>query len=192
MKFKDFVLIILIVFVVILAGYIAYDKVFNVEEDDSVIEDNNDNLLNNVTQIERYKNYDGSYASVETLFYDNFENPGEYYNISLDLLGNVNYFHRNGEEVKNVLLLKNVVDIVSFNDGAGNVEVSYCYMLDDSGDVYKFKITDNQEKVEKLEISNVSKLLYLSWGAKKDAGGSWAIVAVTTDDKYIEIASASV
>lgn len=192
MKFKDIMLIMLIVVVIGMGGYIAYDKLFNTEENSSVIENNNavdnsvtenptDDVLMDETQIERYRNYDGSYVSVKVVD-----------DVELDILGNVYYYHKDNKEDKKTLLLKNVIDIVSFS--SPDELANFCYMLDKNGDVYRFKMNENNEKIEKVEISNVSRLLEVRWARDESVamGGSWALVAVTNDGKYVEIAYGSV
>lgn len=203
MKIKDILIVILVLLVFGLGGYLVYDKVLN---DDCIVVDNNDNNTTNVDEeivdydeidMEKYKNYDGSYGKVKYLKYSSPSYLTEYsYNLTLSLDGKVVAYDNNSgakNEIKNV---SDVIDIISFSSDAGGLEVANCYMLTKSGDVYKYSIIDlTEKKYEATKVENVSgveKIMEVSWSAQENAGGSFALVAITKEGKIIEISRGSV
>ena len=205
MKGKNIIIAILTLLVIGLVGYLVYDKIFEntnnkqnsikTENSDKYYDATNEEIdfLDDISSLNSYKNYDGTYGIIETLLFDVASNPGEYYSLTLDLIGNVNYEHRNGDKYASSLLIENAVDIISYYDGTGDVENAYCYILDKKGDVYKFKITDvigETWPVYKQDVSNVRKLMSVSWNPEKDGGGCCgALVAVTKSGEYVRLSS---
>lgn len=107
-------------------------------------------------------------------------------------MGNQNNNVRNKEFISNV---DNVVDIIQFNI-AGIPEEQLIYMLLDNGDVYYYKVGDSINKkyiATKVEnVSNVKKLFIYHYPAKKNAGGSWSIVAIKENNETIALNTDSV
>lgn len=68
-------------------------------------------------------------------------------------------------------------------------------MLDKNGNVYRYKLGDLIEgKVigEKLDVTNVEKLIHVDWTSKDGMGGYWALLATLKDGNYVELISVSV
>lgn len=188
---KNIIIVILSLLVVILSGYLVYDNVL-LDNNNQMI--NSDTMMYNIIEMDDYKNYDETYGIVEKLYFDDGINGGKYYYIELDLNGDV-YYADYSDVSERKFILRNVVDIVSFTDGAGSIDVVNCYMLDKDGNVYRYKLSDfidGKMIGEKLNIVNVEKLVHVDWASQENAGGNWAIVAVTKDGDYVELVRAGV
>ena len=110
---------------------------------------------------------------VETIDFGN-----EYY-AKLDITGNVNITsYKNDTSMKGNLNISNVIDIIEL------------YLLTDEGSVYSYRIGDSADKkfdVKKIDnVSNVKKL-FISNYSKPNAGGSWALFAITENNDCIMI-----
>ena len=121
---------------------------------------------------------------VETIDFGN-----EYY-AKLDITGNVNITsYKNDTSVKGNLNISNVIDIIDFSIPADYSE-QLLYLLTDEGSVYSYRIGDSADKkydVKKIDnVSNVKKL-FISNYSKPNAGGSWALFAITENNDCIMI-----
>lgn len=174
--------IILSILLVVFIGLFLYEKIFS--NTGKVYE----SKLLNLSKLENYKNFDGTYGVMESLVYEDSQTNIRY-TINLGMDGKV----YSGNYSSRVYIdgVRDVVDIISYSDGAGGIEVEKCYMLDDNGDVYVYNISDLVQGVYKTtkvtEISNVDKLINYMYGARENAGSVWGIIAITKDGKYIEL-----
>ena len=141
-----------------------------------------DDISNNKNVVERIVNFgfDKNYAAF------------------LDLVGNVTVQkYSKSENEKGIidkLNVTGVIDIVHFDVPSLEVD-QLLYMLTDNGNVYYYRIGDieknsfNATKVE--SVSNVKKI-FISNFTKTNAGGSWALFAITGDNDCIMIQGESV
>lgn len=124
-------------------------------------------------------------------------NPLYDYNISLLLSGKVRIStvgmsSENNQEHESEILsnVSNVVDIIQFSI-AGIPEEQLIYMLLSNGDVYYYKVGDSINKkytATKVEnVSNVKKLFIYNYPTKKNAGGSWSIVAIKDNNETVAL-----
>lgn len=181
------------------------EKEANNKEDDKVVEESNKEINNSK---EENTFYDVSKLNVKNLekwevFSDLSlcENSSEEITISdkitayLKITGQVQLKeHTENGSNTNVLNVDNIVDIVKFDVPADYSE-QLIYMLKDNGDVYYYKVGEldnNNYNVTKVEdVSNVKKL-FISHFNKKNAGGSWALFAITENSDCIMIKGESV
>ena len=120
------------------------------------------------------------------------------YRASLDLSGTVTVLKygktENEKTISGKLNVTGVMDMVQFNVPS-MVEEQLLYLLTDDGNVYCYRIGDiaeNSFHVTKVEsVSNVKKL-FISNFSKENAGGSWALFAITGDHDCIMIQGESV
>lgn len=178
---RDIIIIILLLMVLIMGGYLFYDKIGL-------------NNSNNFSNMDNYKNYDGRYGVLKNLYFDDGTNGVKYYYVNLRLDGKVYYGDYNNDK-DDILIKDDIVDIVSFANGAGDVLVYDIYMLDNNGNVYKTKMSDlidEKKVVERVNVSDVNRLISIDWSLRENAGGKWAIVAITNDGDYIELVNSSV
>ena len=120
------------------------------------------------------------------------------YSAYLDLSGNVTVQkYSKSENEKGItgnLNVNGIIDVVHFSVPATEAE-QLLYLLTDNGDVYYYRIGDiennsfNATKVE--SVSNVKKI-FISNFSKANAGGSWALFAITTNNDCIMINGKSV
>ena len=119
------------------------------------------------------------------------------YDISLLSSGNVEIYYlgmssTNSQERKTEILsnVSNVVDIIQLNV-AGTPEEQLIYMLQSNGDVYYYKVGDsvkgNYSATKVDDVSNVKKLFIYAYPAMKNAGGSWAIVAIKDNNETVAL-----
>lgn len=115
---------------------------------------------------------------------------GKDYSVMLDITGHViikNY--KNDKSVKDNLNISNIIDIIDFSVPAVDEE-QLLYLLAEDGNVYSYRIGDSDDKkydVKKVDsVSNVKKL-FISNYSKPDAGGSWALFAITENNECIMI-----
>lgn len=201
--------IILSLLVVGLSGYLVYDKTLkddtnngndvNKEEnkDNNEVDNEQSNSLEmlNLDKLGSYKNYDGTYGDLENIIFSDIENEKKYY-VYLSLDGKVRIADlTNGKGSKNIEI-NDVVDIISHTAEPSWLSGQYCYMLTKSGDVYYYKldkVLNNDYSVAKVDnVSSVKRLINVRWGPIQNAGGSWALVAITENDEYINLGTASV
>ncbi len=120
------------------------------------------------------------------------------YRATLDLSGNVTVLkHKKSENEKAItgkLNVTGVIDIVQFDVPAMETD-QLLYLLTDDGSVYCYRIGDverNSFDAVKVEaVSNVKKI-FISNFSKENAGGSWALFAITADNDCIMIDGESV
>lgn len=120
------------------------------------------------------------------------------YSAYLDLSGNVTVQkYSKSENEKGItgnLNVNGIIDVVHFSVPAVEAE-QLLYLLTDNGDVYYYRIGDieknsfNATKVE--SVSNVKKI-FISNFSKANAGGSWALFAITSGNDCIMIKGESV
>lgn len=182
----EYVIIGLSILVVLLVGYIIFDKIFSDNDNSS----NNSKLLE-LSKLEKYKNYNGSYGTVESLYFS--DEDGKNYILSLSMDGTVyNGNYGEGEVINNV---SDVIDIISFNGDMGEVNTKKCFMLTASGDVYAYNIVDlfngvyEAYKVE--DVKNVDRLVGFRYSLSEAASGTWGVIAVLENGEYVELAIGS-
>ena len=82
-----------------------------------------------------------------------------------------------------------IIDIVKF-DVPSDISNQLMYMLDEEGYVYSYKfgnINDSNYEVVKVDnLSNVKKI-FISEYHKANAGGSWALFAITNNNECVMI-----
>lgn len=120
---------------------------------------------------------------------------GTKYYADLYLTGQVNIrTYKNDKWIKGNLNITNVIDIIEFSVPAEESE-QLLYLLTDKGDVYSYKfgeVDNNNFNANKVEnVSNVKKL-FISHFSKENAGGSWALFAITNNNDCIMINGESV
>lgn len=220
--------VILSILVLLLGGYIVYDKVLEdssprldsqnvpvpVVDGDNANQKSIENTGNNIQQKETIKYfYDVKDLKVKALseysvFSDISKNANvvekvdfgfeKDYAAFLDLSGNVTVQkYRKSEDEKGItgkLNVTNVIDIVQFNIPSLESD-QLLYLLTDSGNLYYYKIGDvekNKFNATKVEtVSNVKKV-FISNYSKENAGGSWALFAITGNNDCIMINAESV
>lgn len=186
----------------------------NINDNNAGSNDDNSNVINNTKDeiIKKYF-YDVNDLSVKALpeyqiFADISKNSNvvetvDYgfekdYRADLDISGNVSVLkYGKSENEKNIsgkLNVTGVIDIIQFN--LPSMESNQLlYLLTDDGNVYYYRIGDvenNNFNVTKVEnVSNVKKL-FISSFSKVNAGGSWALFAITDNDDCIMIIGESV
>lgn len=186
----------------------------NINDNNAGFNDDNSNVINNTKDeiIKKYF-YDVNDLSVKALpeyqiFDDISKNSNvvetvdfgfeKDYRADLDISGNVSVLkYGKSENEKNIsgkLNVTGVIDIIQFN--LPSMESNQLlYLLTDDGNVYYYKIGDvenNNFNVTKVEnVSNVKKL-FISSFSKVNAGGSWALFAITDNDDCIMIIGESV
>ena len=152
-------------------------KIYNVSE------------LNVKSDLDAFKDISDNENIVETL------TNGDEYSAKLDISGNVvinNYKNGNSDQVK--LNIKKVIDIIILSRPADCSEQTL-YLLTEEGSLYSYKFGNsdkNNYEVTKIEtVSNVKKI-FISNYSKPNAGGSWALFAITSNNDCIMIESESV
>lgn len=146
----------------------------------------------NVIALEHYKVFEDISNNTNEVESIRIENK---YFISLDLNGKVNLkSYSNDEWITGTLNVNNVIDIINFDVPAPEFE-QLVYLLTDNGDVYWYKFGDLDNKkfvATKVDsVSNVKKL-FISRFAKENAGGSWALFAITENNDCIMLKGESV
>ena len=144
-----------------------------------------------LSEYQVFSDISGNENSVETIYLDDYQ-------AFLDLSGKVTVRKYNKSEnekaITNQLNIINVVDVIKFSIPATDNE-QLLYLLTDNGDVYYYKFGDieknsfNATKVE--SVSNV-KRIFISNFTKTNAGGSWALFAITDNNDCIMIKGESV
>ncbi len=115
---------------------------------------------------------------------------GKEYYAKLDITGNVNITsYKNNTSVKENLNISNVIDIIDFSIPADYSE-QLLYLLTEDGSVYSYRFGDSDDKKYDVKmvdsVSNVKKL-FISNYSKPNAGGSWALFAITENNDCIMI-----
>ena len=186
----------------------------NINDNNAGSNDDNSNVINNTKDeiIKKYF-YDVNDLSVKALpeyqvFADISKNSNvvetvdfgfeKDYRADLDISGNVSVLKygksENEENISGKLNVTGVIDIIQFN--LPSMESNQLlYLLTDDGNIYYYRIGDvenNNFNVTKVEnVSNVKKL-FISSFSKVNAGGSWALFAITDNDDCIMIIGESV
>lgn len=209
---KNITIIILAISLVLSIGYIAYDKVYLESTSSNSINESNDELkeeqtntdstenndindtdknitesnLLDLSQLSEYKNYTGTYGTLKKF-------AAEDYSISLSLDGKVIVCRK--EACNNITNLESVIDMLELPVAEVSAGQQFYFLLD-NGDVYNYKFGNIDNKIftaTKIEtVSNVRKIINYSYGPKANAGGVWGIIAITEDNKYIQIAQETV
>lgn len=120
------------------------------------------------------------------------------YRADLDISGNVSVLKygksENEKSITGKLNVTGVIDVVQFDVPSMETD-QLLYLLTDNGNVYYYRIGDieknnfNATKVE--SVSNVKKI-FISRFSKANAGGSWALFAITDNNECIMIKGESV
>ena len=169
--------------VIMLVGYLVYDKVFKV---DIVV---NDSKLLDLNIYNKYINYDNTYPTMKTVSFTSEE--GRIFDINMGIDGSVYVgMYKSRIDIENV---DKVIDIVGFESNSGLIEDSRCYMLNEYGEVYvynmSYAINGIYEATLLDDVKNVDKLMKLNYAKKENAIGLWVLVAVLEDGSIIEIDS---
>ena len=145
--------------------------------------------LNIKSDLDAFKDIFNNENIVEEL-----ENGDEYI-AQLDISGNViikNY--KSGKSEQGKLNIKKVIDIIILSSPADYSEQTL-YLLTEEGLSYSYKFgnsdKDNYEVTKVETVSNVKKIFISSY-SKANAGGSWALFAITGNNDCIMIESKSV
>ena len=114
---------------------------------------------------------------------------------TLDITGKVKVkSYVNDKWITGDLSVNNIMDIIVFDVPAPETE-QLLYLLTDTGDVYWYKFGEADNKnfaVVKVDnISNVQKL-FISHFTKENAGGSWALFAITKNGDCVMLKGESV
>ncbi len=142
-------------------------------------------------EYQAFNNISENINSIETIYLDDYQ---AYLNLSGKVTVHKYSKSENEKEITNNLDITNVIDIIKFNIPATDNE-QMLYMLTDNGDIYYYKFGDieknsfNTTKVE--NVSNVKKI-FISNFTKTNAGGSWALFAITGNNDCIMIKGESV
>lgn len=121
---------------------------------------------------------------------------GENYFVSLDLSGNVEvsgYIEEN--HITSNLNINNVIDIIDFFISGAEETEQILYLLTENGEVYFYKVGEiNNRNFNVTKVDNVSNVvkLFISNYSKENAGGSWAIFAITENNDCIMLNGDSV
>ena len=118
--------------------------------------------------------------------------------VTLKLNGEVSVLtvsNKDGNNITNNLELKNIKEMIKF-PVAGLSTEQMVYFLTFTGDVYSYVVGEsinNNFTPQKVEnVSKVKKLFVYHYpAAKKNAGGSWAMFALDSDDKLVKLNSDS-
>lgn len=186
------------------------NKVINNNDDDKVVEDANkegENIKEDNDILEN-KFYDVNKLNAKTL-----ENWQIFSDLSLcenslkeiTISDNIYVYLRLSGEVemkeytdngwkRNTLNVDNIIDVIKFDVPADYSE-QLIYMLKDNGDVYYYKVgefdKENYNVIKVEDVLNVKKI-FISRYNKKNAGGSWALFAITENNDCIMIKGESV
>lgn len=173
----------------------------------------NNNLNQNINENNKVEDttknfYDVNDLNVDALdeyqVFDNISNNknvtesvrvGDKYFADLDITGKVKVkSYVNDKWITGDLSVNNIMDIIVFDVPAPETE-QLLYLLTDTGDVYWYKFGEADNKnfaVVKVDnISNVQKL-FISHFAKENAGGSWALFAITKNSDCVMLKGESV
>jgi len=120
---------------------------------------------------------------------------GDKYFANLNLTGHVKITSYTTEkEITGNLTLSGVIDMIIFDVVADESE-QLLYLLTDHGDVYYYRLGNSENKdfnATKVEnVSNVKKI-FISHLSKANAGGSWALFAITENNDCIMLKGESV
>ena len=163
------------------------NKIYTNNNDISTNSNLKKHSLLDLSKLEKYKNYDGSYGAKE-IYIPRNSDSNEFYNIKLLLDGKVVVC--NNESCNNISNTNDVIDIKEMVI-AGRVEMWKYYILQDNGDVYRYELGNCNNGIytatKLTNISNVIELVSFSYNNQKNAGGLWGIFAITQDNQYIEI-----
>lgn len=172
----------------------ATDDKVNTNDDTATSGESNEDEDNqylgyNMSKVEKYKNANGSYGIIESITYENDMVSDFIHYVTLDLAGNVVYeVKQDGDSYQEVILMRNVIDILSCGDG---VLTNACfYALDNKGNVYKhsFGSLDKYDIPEKkFEVSKVKRLIRTN--ICYEQGCSWVYIAVTDNGDVLELSS---
>ena len=175
----EVVVIILYIVIVILIGYIIYDKVSgsnNLEEEKSkLIESSN---------YEKFKNYDGTYGDMEKII---LGDTSFSYTFNLRVDGKV-YARIFGEDsyISNV---SDVIDILILQEE--DYENAVCYMLTDTGNVYYYNtrglFNKKYEAILIEDLENVDRLIEIHYFPSEGSNLSRGVVAVLENGNLVEL-----
>lgn len=149
------------------------------------------NLLD-LSKLDKYKNYDGSYGEMVS-YYELDDTTNINYSIKLTLDNKVKACI--GHECSELTNVKDVIDIKEMNI-AGTIDLIKYYILDDKGNVYYYELGNIKNSIFTVakvdKVSSVKSLFNFSYFPKKNAGGVWGIIAITENNEYIELDKQSV
>lgn len=182
----EIVVIFLSILVVLLFGYIIYDKIFNTKGVSTV--DDETKLLD-LTKVNDYINYNGTYATMKKLVFESKD--GDIYNLNLGMDGRV-YLHDYDARIY-ISNIKNVVDIIALKSENNDINYDKCYMLTDDGRVYLYRISDMLSKKYEVElvedVSNVDRLINYYYADSEGASSSWGIIAILENGTYVQLSN---
>ena len=167
-------------------GYLSFDK--NDNEIISNQQDTNNTINNNVidlTKLDTFKNYDGTYGSMETL--NIVDERGYNYLVVLYLDGEVKVYNPNYEKPQAI----NVSDIVQI----AYASADKCYLLDKNRQVYVYELANSDNRnynVTKVDnASNVVKLLSINYSPVANGAGAASLIGIKADGSYVSLDSFS-
>jgi hypothetical protein len=171
--------ILLSLVLVMLTGLFIYFQIGDIYKDTRVMD---------LSKLDNYKDFDGTYASMKNIVYNDYDTD-KIYKLNMGFDGKV--YAGNFGNKKYITNVENVIDIVSFNNGIGGIDVQQCYILTSLGEVYVYNITDLvNEKYEATKIddlNNIDRLINFTVGTTRNASAAWGMMAVTKDGEYITI-----
>ena len=222
MSVKNIVIVLLLLLIIGMGGYLVYDKAFmndecvidsgsNInnnkienDETDNYVADDSSNMDDNnevgnvdshylITEIEHYKNVDGSYGMVEEILI-NFSD--ESYRIRLSLDGKIYVFDGNGNKMIDAISgVSDVVDIEKFGSYT-MLGREIIYILTKSGDIYVYdcvNLLDEKYIALKVDgVNGIERIMKINWCPWENSGCAMNLVAVTNDGKIIKLESFSV
>ncbi len=120
---------------------------------------------------------------------------GNDYSADLDLSGKVTVKSiGNDKSATGTLNVINVIDIIKF-DVPADASQQLLYLLTDDGEVYSYKFGDidnNSFNATKVDIVSNVKKIFISSYTGNNAGGSWALFAITDNNDCIMLNCTSV
>lgn len=177
----EIVIIFLSLLITCMFFYIVYDKMFKVEEEKVV--NNDENKLLDSAMLEDFSNYDGSYATIKRILFESED--GSIYNLNLGMDGRV-YLNDYAARIY-IEDVKNIIDIVSLESDA----IGKCYMLKSDGNVYLYTLSDiiaGNYKVELVDsVSNVVRLINYYNASTENASSSSGVIALLKDGSYVQL-----
>ena len=175
-----------ILFVFNKKGYLSFSG-----KETTIVNDVDNNVLdkgkinNNVIDLSKlssFKNYDGTYGTIDSIR----EIPEDHaydYNVSLTLDGIVSVYDFDNGNSHRI----NVSDIIQISSS----DAECVYMLDKNDQVYVYNLgnfaNENYNTTKIDDANNVVRLLSISYGPIKDAGGASATIGIKPDGSYITL-----
>ena len=187
------VIVLLLLFAVCLfvlskQGYLSFDKSDNQIIDNGNSDQNNNNTISNnvidLSRLDDFKNYDGTYGTIESLRKIP-EDRAYDYDVSLTLDGFVKVYNFNNGNSHKI----NISDVIQISSS----DAEKIYMLDKNSQVYVYDLTNfakgdyNATKVD--NANNVVRIFSINYAPIKDAGGASSTIGIKQDGSYVSLDS---